>query len=316
MVTHPSSWEAAVKRGVMIRSASALTCLAHGDISKDSAQRIAALLAPALSVKALALEQAPLPSVTALPNQLDFTEMRSPPLVADESNSLVMLVYQLEPKDCPADKKLCATALRQAAAMLLLQEVIGQKAFNQLRTKESLGYVVWAWVQPSPVEKAGGSTVWSLRLLVQSGVKSASYVRERMTKFMDGFMDECSGKAEGLADADIELGKQGLTAMLMKRPDTLGDEASRIWAEVLNRRGDWSRPWELAEVVPTLSRKDVTEVLQQVMRQGEAGRKAAIEVWSSNDGDPFSSSSAVLHLDDAAAMQEWKKKSGSWSIEL
>ena len=34
-------------------------------------------------------------------------------------------------------------------------------------------------------------------------------------------------------DADIELAKHGLVASLLKRPDTLGAEGSRIWIEAL-----------------------------------------------------------------------------------
>jgi len=315
------TWDGAVKRGSLIRAASSLTCLAYGDISETAAQRIAARLAPALSEKKLPVDKAPLPGITALPKQEDFTEMRSHPLVADEHNSLVILVYQLEPTVCAGDDTLCSDAMNQAAAMLLLQEVISQRAFNQLRTKESLGYVVWAWVQPSSVEEAGGKVVWSLRLLVQSGVKSAAYVRDRITKFMDSFLkqlesDESEKVAEAVTDADIELAKQGLTAMVMKRPDSLAEEGKRIWTEVVMRRDDWARPWEIASIVPKLSRADVTQVLKQVMQPGQPGRRAAIEVWRAQDGDPFSGSPAALHLDDASAMQQWKKKVGSWQSEL
>jgi len=248
--------------------------------------------------------------------------LRSKALVADEKNSLAILVYQLEPTACQGDDDCKAKQLHQAASIMVLQQVISEKAFNQLRTKESLGYVVWAWVQPEAVEDAPGKVVYSLRLLVQSGVKGASYVRERMAAFMDLFAKQVEpegmcpsilcGQADAVTDADIENAKKGLIAGLLKRPDSLGEEGNRIWTEVAMRREDWARPWHLAEIVPTLTLTDTAAVLKQFMQPGMPGRRAAIEVWSATDGDPFSNSASALHLDDAAAMQTWKKKVGSW----
>merc|ERR1711871_1908450 len=139
---------------------------------------------------------------------------------------------------------------------------------------------------------------------------------------MDGFLkqlqassgnSEASKDDDAVTDADIEFAKHGLVAALLKRPDSLGAEAARIWTEIAIRRYDWSRPWELAKVVLKLSRSNCAEVLKQLMQPNKAGRRAAIEVWSSTDGNPFTDGSSVLHLDDAAAMREWKEKVGSWS---
>lgn len=319
------TWESAVQRGKKIWSRSGVSCFAHGDVSIDRARRLATHLATVMALKELPLAKAPLPGVVALPNQKDFTEMRSPPLVASESNSLVMLVYQLEPASCPKDDALCPAALHQAATMLLVSQVASQRAFNELRTKESLGYVVWLWAQPSPVEKVGGKTLWSLRLLVQSGRKSATFVRERMAKFMETFYDQLGGdsiavdrrrlentKTDAVTDADIELAKHGLIASLLRKPDSLAAEGERIFLEVLNRREDWARPWQLAKVVESLSRKDCAEVIRQALRPGKDGRKAAVEVWRTEDGDPFSKSSQALHLEDASAMHKWKQHAGNW----
>jgi insulysin len=317
------TWEAVVERGKKIQAESAVTCLAQGDISDARAQVLAAKLHAVLSLKELPRKMVPLPAIVAVPKQTELTELRRPALVANESNSLVLLVYQLEPVSCPGDNKPCSEAWNQAATMLLLSQVANQRAFNELRTKQSLGYVVFAWAQPSAVEKAGGKTLWSLRMMVQSGVKGASYVRDRMTEFLEGFLKKlqssstaASKQEEAVTDADIELAKHGLVASLLKRPDSLSDEASRMWTELLVRREDWARPWELAKVLLNVSRSDCAETLQQLVRPGKAARRAAIEVWRTKDGDPFSNSSSAMHLDDASAMQDWKKKVGSWSSEL
>merc|ERR1712159_682297 len=128
-------------------------------------------------------------------------------------------------------------------------------------------------------------------MMVQSGVKGASYVRDRMTKFLEGFLkqlqsssDEASKQDDkAVTDADIDLAKNGLRASLLKRPDSLSDEAARVWTELLVRREDWARPWELAKVLGNVSRSDCAETLEQLVRPGKAARRAAIEVWRTKD---------------------------------
>jgi secreted Zn-dependent insulinase-like peptidase len=237
---------------------------------------------------------------------------------------LVILAYQLEPVICPESAPVCAAAVKQAATVLLLSQVASTKAFNQLRTIEALGYIVWLWPEPSIVEEAGGKMVFSIRLLVQSTKRGASYIRSRMTAFMAQLLEMFRGSAHGtrrrlgasaddsITEADIELAKHGLVASLLKRPDSLAKEADRLWQEVVIRRLDWARPWQLAAEVMKLTRRDCAEVLQQAMSPGMKARKAAIEVWRSSDGDPFANSTA-LHLNDAVAMRNWKETAGDWS---
>merc|ERR1712194_603235 len=91
--------------------------------------------------------------------------------------------------------------------------------------------------------------------------------------------------------------------------------SNRLWEEVLIRRNDWSRPWDLAAEVQKLTRGDCAEVLRQLTSPGSKARKAAIEVWRSADGDPFADS-AALHLNDAVAMRKWKESNGNWSSRV
>jgi secreted Zn-dependent insulinase-like peptidase len=337
LVTPAWSWEeqlqaldgltmdAVMKRMKLIRAESAVTCLAQGDVSHVKALELSMKLASATSLKQLPYERAPLPGAVALPKQDGFTEFRAKPLVENESNALAILVYQLEPTACP-DGDLCQDAIRQAATMILLSQVVNQRAFDQLRTKESLGYIAQAWTQPDAVEEAGGKNVWSLRLLVQSGRKSATYVHSRETSFLEGFLKQLEAKEADksgdqddtniVTDEDIELAKHGVIAALMKKPDGLADEIGRMWSEVVMRREGWSRPWLLAKAVPELTRKDVADVVRKVLQPGGPGRRASIEVWRSEDGNPFSKAKTAVHIDDAAAVRKWKEGVKTWSEEL
>merc|ERR1712217_566721 len=117
---------------------------------------------------------------------------------------------------------------------------------------------------------------------------------------------------DAISDADISAAKRGLIASLLKKPDTSAKEGNRLWVEVLLRRYDWSRPWQLAAEVEKLTRTDCADVLRQALSPGSKSRKAVIEVWRPEDGDPFHNSNA-LHLEDADAMRRWKKSAGNWS---
>jgi len=313
----------AMKRSQTIRSASSVSCLTHGDLSQALSERLTSEMAAILTKKSADGKDTKLNGIVALPKQKEVTNMRSPPLVEGDSNSLVIVTYQLDPVKCATDNDICTESMDQAASMALLGQIIKQRAFYQLRTKESLGYIIEAWTIAAPVEKAGGKSVYSLRVLVQSGVKSASYVHGRITLFMDNFLKQLESpqakKADSgneVSDSDIEMAKQGLVATLLKRPDGLEAEADRIWSEILWHRNEWKRPWELSKSVLKLKRQNLVDVLRQSLQPGKPGRKASLEVWRAGDGDPFKDDKSAINVSDPEALEAWKKKAGTWSSEL
>lgn len=135
--------------------------LAAGNLLRGNATELAALIRSELSYRALADPNVLHPRVRSLPtgNALAYREPGPNP---DEPNHATLNVYQFGKATVP---------LR--AQLVLLQNVLRQRAFAQLRTQEQLGYVVQASL-------ADVSGVLQMSVLVQSTVKPAHELDERI----------------------------------------------------------------------------------------------------------------------------------------
>jgi len=69
----------------------------------------------------------------------------------------------------------------------LLNQIFGDKFYDQLRTKEQNGYLVWSGVSST-------LNISSYRLIIQSARHSALYVDQRIEAFFDQFKVQWSSK--------------------------------------------------------------------------------------------------------------------------
>ena len=112
------------------------------------------------------------------------------------------------------------------AIIELMAHLISEPAFDQLRTKEQLGYIVH-----TAVHKAGGGL--GLRMIVQSSHKDPEYLDLRVEEFLTGFRDHLAG----LSDAELQTNITAVVDKLTEKPKNLDQETGRFWEEV---RGGWA----------------------------------------------------------------------------
>jgi insulysin len=96
-------------------------------------------------------------------------------------------------------------------------------AYNQLRTKEQLGYIVSAFVR-----KVAGSG-WSLAIVIQSSVALPSVLEERSEAWLATFRKEL----EDMSLSDLEKEAEAVVAQLLERDTKLSQEVSTMWGEIL-----------------------------------------------------------------------------------
>ena len=70
--------------------------------------------------------------------------------------------------------------LLHKAQLVLLVHMLQEPAFDQLRTKEQLGYIVWTTSRRTPDGPSG------LRIIIQSE-REASYLEQRIEAFLISF---------------------------------------------------------------------------------------------------------------------------------
>ena len=122
------------------------------------------------------------------------------------------------------------------AKTLLVDQMVHEPAFDQLRTKEQLGYIVFGGVRSF-------STTCGLRLLIQSE-KSPGYLDNRIEAFLIQF----GQKLEKMSDADFEGHKRSIIVKLLEQMRNLDEESSRHWKQITTEYYDFEQGEKIARM--------------------------------------------------------------------
>lgn len=115
-----------------------------------------------------------------------------------------------------------STHSRLRVVSLLLTHMMSEPAFDILRTKEQLGYVVFCSELPLP-----GASRLGMRLVVQSE-RSPAYLEQRV----EAFLDVMKSKIEDMQPTDFEQFKTGLRQQWTEVVKDLRKERSRYWVHI------------------------------------------------------------------------------------
>ena len=111
---------------------------------------------------------------------------------------------------------------------LAIQELIGSmaynSAFNQLRTKEQLGYIVSAFNK----KIAGGGNAFSI--VVQSSNTLPPVLEERCLRWVEQFRQEM----EDMSDERFAMEAAAVRANILEKDIKLSEEISSVWGEILS----------------------------------------------------------------------------------
>lgn len=157
---------------------------------------------------------------------------------------------------------------RARILVLALAAIVEPRFYESLRTKQQLGYIV----QASPRNKEG---LASLVFLVQS--TSAASARSLTCKIETFITDEFRTVINQLSQREFDQIKKGLLDNLRERPTSLAALTSRFWDEIVAQTHDWSRRQKDAELLATLTTRDVATFFQEAIL-GSNRRALAFEV--------------------------------------
>ncbi|RLV89243.1 A-factor-processing enzyme [Spathaspora sp. JA1] len=124
----------------------------------------------------------------------------------------------------------------------LLATIIKEPCFNQLRTKEQLGYVVFSGVRL-------GRTSLGFRILVQSE-RTSDYLEYRITEFLNQFGKYINEK---LTDEDFNKFKQALTDIKLTKLKHLNEETDRLWNHIIDGYYDFEARLKHVELLKSIT---------------------------------------------------------------
>lgn len=111
--------------------------------------------------------------------------------------------------------------------VLLLDQILHEPAFDQLRTKEQLGYIVFSGLKTS-------ATTLGFRFLIQSE-KTTQYLETRIESFLSNYAETL----EKMTEFDFENHKRSLVIKLLEKMKNLDQETNRMWGQVSNEYYDF-----------------------------------------------------------------------------
>ncbi|WP_422409290.1 MULTISPECIES: insulinase family protein [unclassified Endozoicomonas] len=211
--------------------------LVHGNHSSQEAMKLAELVEKALLTKDNRGRQ------FRQPLNLLKDKKRTIKTDFNHNDSLYITYYQRPGTDD-----------RDRAVYSLLGRLLATPFFNQLRTEQQLGYIVFAG--PRPVERHPG-----LIFVVQSPVLGPEGIEEKVEVFLKGQKE----KMKSLTDEELEQYRQGLLGDLLKKDANLDERSSRFWQSLDGQEAGFDFQKLIAEEVKTVSVEEIQQALDTVL---------------------------------------------------
>ena len=158
--------------------------------------------------------------------------------------------------------------LRLGAQMMLLSQICGQQFFDELRTKQQLGYIVNAH---NSIQ--GCASI--LNFFVQSEVP-AFQVSEKIEKFIS----ELSAKILEISSCDFQRYVEATKTNLTEKPKNFSDRFNRVWGEISSRRFDFQRRVRLAPIVGSITQEEISRFAEERINKG---RRLTALIHGAND---------------------------------
>jgi len=262
-----------------------LEALVHGNLSRDEAAALAeaaaATLAPA---------RGPLPEGVDLDPRLVKGEggagylHRAACPDPDNGNSAVQIFYTTGPE-----------TLETAARVELLAHLLREPAFNQLRTQEQLGYLVFSGTLPEDLYITG------VRFIIQSDSKDAAYLDDRVEAFLSQYRETL----RGLDPEEFQKNVEAVKEDILEKDKNLNEESSRHWRQIRMGSYFFDRAPALAERVATLTHGEIITFFETYLLASSPHRvKFSAQVFGNQHPVPAAAPPAgTVLVEDPAAFR-------------
>ncbi|KAF2191778.1 LuxS/MPP-like metallohydrolase [Zopfia rhizophila CBS 207.26] len=208
--------------------------LAHGNLYKEEALQITDLIEKTMKPMKLLPSQWPIRRNLILPPGSNFVYERP---LKDPANVNHCIEYSLFVGHS-ADREL-------RAKVLLIAQMTDEPAFNQLRTIEQLGYVVFSG--------SAFSDSWAgYRILIQSE-KDCHYLEGRI----DHFLAQFEKTLEEMSEDEFEGHKRAVINKRLEKLKNLTQEGNRFWNHMFSDAYDFQQADEDVKYVEPLQKEDL-----------------------------------------------------------
>ena len=144
-------------------------------------------------------------------------------------------------------------ATEEKVKMMLLNHLINQDYFNELRTKQQLGYLVGAGYAPF-------NTRAGIAFYVQSPKHSADEILKRHKQFIENYVTQISQ----ISEQQWLDTKAGLVTHIAEKDKNLRLRSQRLWLAIGNRDSDFNMQQQLLTALEALSLSDMQQYVCEI----------------------------------------------------
>lgn len=184
------------------------------------------------------------------------------------------------------------TDISVRAPLSLFAQIANEPVFDQLRTKEQLGYLVF-----SGIRRSIGSLGW--RIIVQSE-RDAPYLEGRV----DAFLDQFKTTLKKMTDAEFEGHKRSIIHKKLENVKNLVEESQRFWSPVFSGNYDFTARYADVEAIAKTTKEEVVDLFMKYIHPSSTSRsKLSVHLNSTAAPSLRFSSKAVDALEQAVNAQ-------------
>lgn len=238
--------------------------LVHGNVTRDEAFDIAQIIEKSSKSLALSRNHCHNPRDLVLPQGSKHVYELSH---ADPENVNNCIDFYI-PVGPIADRAL-------SAKLSLFAQITDEPAFDQLRTQQQLGYVVFS-------TKRTTTTTMGYSILIQSE-RDNCYLESRI----EAFLSDIGEKLEKMSEEEFETHKRSLIDIISEKPTSLSVEQSRFWQHIVSQYYNFYSREIQADNVRKLDKTSMIEFYRHFIdAKSEARTKISVHINAQKSATP------------------------------
>eukprot|EP01121_Diplochlamys_sp_Union-15-3_P006598 TRINITY_DN1708_c0_g3_i6.p1 TRINITY_DN1708_c0_g3~~TRINITY_DN1708_c0_g3_i6.p1 ORF type:complete len:539 (+),score=83.70 TRINITY_DN1708_c0_g3_i6:161-1618(+) len=247
--------------------------LVYGNMTSQEALGLIQNLENYLSSKALLSSEFPKQRLVQLDPGIVRYYARVEPN-ENNSNSAIFNYYQIGPQ----------SNFRSSLLLLLCAHVIREAAFDTLRTKQQLGYIVWSGTMYLHSTAA-------FRVVVQSSVQPPEVLDERIEEFLISH----AKTLESMSNEEFKNNVESLSVILLEKPLSQYDEVNKYIAEIQSQQYVFDRAQLLDAELKTATHKELLEFYYTNILK-DSRKKFSVQVYGNKHNKPERKSEGNTHF--------------------
>ena len=153
----------------------------------------------------------------------------------------------------------------------LFGQVIKERCFTQLRTKEQLGYIV-----KSLVRRSNGAQ--GIKIVVQS-----EWGPEYLDARIEAFIASLEESIEQMEDSEFNSHIEALATKRLEKPKQLAARNGRYWSEIHGQHYNFNRDEVEVSVLRSLTKVDLLSFYRTFVKRSPTRRKLSSQLLSTCD---------------------------------